>query len=168
MKRETVYRYLQVLEDAKILSRCKRFDMKSRRSINGNEKYYLTDLGIYFARNVDNRINYGPCLENIVFQYAKSLGYQVAVGEIGHLECDFILRGLDNQYAYVQVCRTIDNDNYGPDGKNLTEEREYAPLEQIADGYPKYLLSLDRFLQQRSGVKHKNIEAFILNSETFC
>ena len=168
VKRETVYRYLQVLEDAKILSRCKRFDMKSRRSINGNEKYYLTDLGIYFARNVDNRINYGPCLENIVFQYAKSLGYQVAVGEIGHLECDFILRGLDNQYAYVQVCRTIDNDNYGSDGKNLTEEREYAPLEQIADGYRKYLLSLDRFLQQRSGVKHKNIEAFILNSETFC
>ena len=50
---------------------------------------------------------------------------------------------------------------------NITEEREYAPLEQIADGYPKYLLSLDRFLQQRSGVKHKNIETFVLNSEKF-
>lgn len=167
VKRETVYRYLQVLEDAKILCRCKRFDLKSRKSINGNEKYYLTDLGIYFARNVDNRINYGPCLENLVYLYAKSLGYQIAVGEIGGLECDFILRGSDNQYSYVQVCRTIDNDNFGPDGKNLTEEREYAPLESLPDGYPKYLLSMDRLLQKRSGVKHKNIEAFFLNNESF-
>ena len=167
VKREVVYRYLQVLEDAKILSRCRRFDMKTRKSINGNEKYYLTDLGIYFARNVDNRINYGPCLENIVYQYAKSQGYQISVGEIGNLECDFILRKGDNQYAYVKVCRTIDNDNYDADGKNLTEEREYAPLEKIADGYPKYLLSLDRLLQQRSGVHHENIETFILGSKLF-
>lgn len=167
VKRETVYRYLQVMEDAKLLSRCKRFDLKSRKSINGKEKYYLNDLGIYFARNVDNRINYGPCLENLVFLYAKSLGYQIAVGEIGGLECDFIIRGSDNQYAYVQVCRTIDNDNLGPDGKNLTEEREYAPLESLSDGYPKYLLSMDRLLQRRSGVKHKNIEAFFLNNESF-
>ena len=167
VKRETVYRYLQVLEDAKILCRCKRFDLKSRKSINGNEKYYLTDLGIYFARNVDNRINYGPCLENLVYHYAKSLGYQISVGEIGGLECDFILRGGDNQYAYVQVCRTIDNDNIGPDGKNLTEEREYAPLESLPDGYPKYLLSMDRLLQNRSGVKHRNIETMFLNNESF-
>ena len=54
------------------------------------------------------------------------------------------------------------------ESETIELEEAYAPLEQIADGYPKYLLSLDRFLQQRSGVKHKNIEAFILNSETFC
>ena len=89
------------------------------------------------------------------------------MGEIGGLECDFIIRGSDSQYAYVQVCRTIDNDNLGPDGKNLTEEREYAPLESLSDGYPKYLLTMDRLLQRRSGVKHKNIEAFFLNSESF-
>ena len=76
--------------------------MKSKKSLNGDEKYYLSDLSFYFAQNVDNRINYGPILENIVYNYAKSLGYQISIGKIGKLECDFILRNLQNDY-YKQI-----------------------------------------------------------------
>ena len=41
IKRETLSRYLQILEDAKIISKCARFDMKSRKSLKGEQKYYL-------------------------------------------------------------------------------------------------------------------------------
>ena len=81
-------------------------------------KYYLSDLSFSF-RNTDNRINYGPVLENIVYNYAKSRGYSVSVGRIGKLEVDFpILRDVDTNYCYIQVARTIDNDNYDEDGKH--------------------------------------------------
>ena len=67
IRRETLFRYIKVLEDAKIISTCKRFDLKSRRSLSGEQKYYLADLGFYYANNVDKRNNYGPALENIGF-----------------------------------------------------------------------------------------------------
>lgn len=150
--RETLKRYLDILIDAKILYRCNRFDMKSRKSISGEEKYYLADTGIYFALNTDARINYGPALENVVFTYLKSKGYMVSVGRIGTLECDFIVRR-DQDYAYVQVSRTI--------ADKETEDREYRPFERIKDGYPRYLFTLDELLQKRNGVCHENLTEFL-------
>ena len=167
VRKETVYNYLSILENAKIVSKCTRFDMKSRKSLKGEEKYYLSDLSFYFVNNTDNRIEYGPVLENIIYNYAKSRGYEISVGRIGKLEVDFILRDMDMNYSYVQVARYIDNGNVDENGKNLTEEREYRPLEHARDGYPKYVMTLDRLLQRRSGVHHKNIITFIRNGEMF-
>ena len=67
IKRETINKYIQILVDAKVLYRCSRFDIKSKRSLQREEKYYLADLGFYFALNTDNRINYGPELENVTY-----------------------------------------------------------------------------------------------------
>lgn len=75
-------RYLQIFTDAKILYPCERFDLKSRRSLNGEQKYYLPGLSFYFATNTDNRINYGPVLENMVYLYARSKGYTTSIGKI--------------------------------------------------------------------------------------
>lgn len=159
IKRETLNRYLQILVDAKILYRCKRFDLKSRRSLNGEEKYYLADISIYNTLNTDHRINYGPILENITYTYALGMGYGVSIGRIGQLECDFILRSPTNDYAYVQVSRTIAN--------QATEEREYRALEAIRDAWPKYLLTMDSILQKRNGVIHANIESFMAAEHRF-
>ena len=160
----TIYNYLKILENAKIISKCERFDMNSKKSLNGEEKYYLSDLSFYFSQNTDGRINYGPVLENIVYNYACSKGYKVSIGKIGKLEVDFILRKRSDEYSYVQGARTIDNDNFDENGKNITEEREYRSLERIADGYPKYLITMDKLLQKRSGIKHLNIVDLMLNS----
>ena len=81
--------------------------MKSRRSLSGEKKFYLSDLSFFYALNTDNRINFGPVLENIVYNYARSLDYSVSVGRFGKFECDFIVRGIDMQYAYIQVAYTI-------------------------------------------------------------
>ena len=160
IKRETLARYLQILEDAKIVSKCARFDLKSRKSLRGEQKYYLADLGFYFALNTDNRINYGPVLENIVYRYARAQGRKVSVGRIGKLECDFILWNPQMGYTYVQVAMTIMADR-------ATEEREYRPFQQIRDNYPKYLLTRSDPIQQRDGIIHANIPEFMQEGRTF-
>ena len=160
LKRETLNRYLQVLEDAKLISKCTRFDVKSRKSLAGEQKYYLADLSLYFALNTDNRINYGPVLENIVYRYARSLGYEVSVGRIGKLECDFIMRGRDMGYSYVQVAMTIM-------ASEKTENREYRPLEQIRDNYPKFVLTRADPIQRRSGIIHENVPELIASGLDF-
>lgn len=160
IKRETLARYLQILEDAKIVSKCARFDLKSRKSLRGEQKYYLADLGFYFALNTDNRINYGPVLENIVYRYARAQGRKVSVGRIGKLECDFILWNPQMGYTYVQVAMTIMADR-------AMEEREYRPFQQIRDNYPKYLLTRSDPIQQRDGIIHANIPEFMQEGRTF-
>lgn len=167
VRKETIYRYISILEDTKIISKCRRFDQKSKRSLNGDEKYYLTDLSFYFCNNTDNRIEYGPVLENIVYNYARSLGYDISVGRIGKLEIDFIMRDISGDYSYIQVARYLDNGNVDENGVNLTEEREYRPLESIRDSYSKYVLTMDRLLQKRNGIKHENLIRFISREAHF-
>lgn len=161
IKRETVNRYIEVLINAKIIMPCERFDMKSRKSLSNEKKYYLSDLSFFYALNTDNRINYGPALENVVYIYASSKDYSINVGKIGKLECDFILRDNEMNYSYVQVAYTIL-------ASKETEDREYRSLESITwDNYPKCLLTLDRFLQKRNGIIHANLIDFIKNNKNF-
>lgn len=160
IKRDTLDRYIKALVDAKILYECKRFDMKSKKSLTGEKKYYLADTSFYFATNTDNRINYGPALENIVYIYARSRNYEVSIGKIGRLECDFILRDNNLNYSYVQVSYTINE-------SKETEDREYRPLESIKDNYPKYVITTDYLLQQRNGINHVNLMEFISKKESF-
>ena len=149
IKRETLANYIDILVNAKLLYRCDRFDMKSKRSLQGGEKYYLADTGIYFARNVDATMDYGPLLENAVFTYLKSKDYRVSVGSIGKFEVDFIARRADEGYSYIQVSMTV--------ADKAVEEREYRPFSKVRDNFPQYLLTLDPLPLERDGVTHRNI-----------
>ena len=160
IKRETLSRYITILKDAKILCECNRFDLKSRRSIGGEQKFYLSDLGFYFTTNTDNRINFGPSLENIVYIYARAHGYSVSIGRIGALECDFIFRRGDADYAYAQVAMTITADK-------ATEDREYNSLEKIRDNYPKFVLTRNDIIQRRNGIIHENLPDFMKRCHAF-
>ena len=156
----TIARYIRALLDAKIIYECQRFDMKSKKSLSGEKKYYLADLSFYFVQNTDNRINYGPVLENVTYVYARSHDYSVSVGRIGKLECDFILRDNEMHYSYVQVSYTIAL-------SKETEDRAYKPLEAIKDNCPKYVATLDPLLQQRNGIMHINLVDFMKNGRLF-
>ncbi len=158
--RATVHKYITALVDAKILYECNRFDMKSKKALAGEKKYYLADLSFYFAQNTDNRINFGPVLENIVYIYTRSFDYSVSIGRIGKLECDFILRSIENDYSYVQVAYTIMQ-------SEDTENREYRPLESIRDNYAKYVATTDYMLQKRNGIKHINLMDFMISGSKF-
>ncbi len=156
----TIARYIKALLDAKILYECPRFDMKSKKSLSGEKKYYLSDTGFYYVQNTDNRINFGPVLENITYIYARSHDYSVSVGRIGRLECDFILKDNEMRYSYVQVAYTIAL-------SKDTEDREYRPLESIKDNYPKYVATADSLLQKRNGIEHINLVDFMRKGKDF-
>ncbi len=158
--RATVTRYINTLVEAKVLYECDRFDLKSKKALAGEKKYYLGDLSFFFSQNTDNSINFGPVLENIVYIYSRSLDYSVSVGRIGKLECDFILRDRENNYSYVQVAYTIMQ-------SRETEDREYRVLESIKDNYAKYVVTTDYMLQKRNGIKHVNLMEFMTSESKF-
>lgn len=162
-KAQTARGYIEDLKKAKIIYECNRFDMKSKRALKRDQKYYLADMSIYFSMNTDNSLNYGPTLENLVYLYLVSHEYQVSVGKIGKFECDFICRDTRGDYAYVQVAYTLQ----GPDRKSTARirEREYRPFRMIQDGYPRYIISLDRFRDQQEGVHHINAIDLFLGKE---
>ena len=158
--RATATRYINTLVEAKVLYECDRFDLKSKKALAGEKKYYLGDLSFFFSQNTDNSINFGPVLENIVYIYSRSLEYSVSVGRIGKLECDFILHDRENNYSYVQVAYTIMQ-------SKETEDREYRVLESIRDNYAKYVVTTDYMLQKRNGIKHVNLMEFMTSESLF-
>ena len=155
--RRTIKRYLDILEKAKIIYSCDLFDIKSKSVLKGEKKYYLADLSIYYSQNTDNRINYGPVLENVMYAYLNSKNYKLSVGYIGKFECDFIARTNYDDYYYIQVSKDISNKD--------TEEREYRPFYMIKELYPRYLFTMDMLLQKRDGINHMNIVDFIYNNK---
>lgn len=155
--RRTLKRYIDILEKAKIIYSCDLFDIKSKMVLKGEKKYYLADFSIYYTLNTDNRISYGPILENIVYNYLKSKNYNLSVGKIGKLECNFIARKDFDKYFYIQVSKTIADEK--------VEEREYKPFYEIRNMYPKYLFTSDVLLQNRDGVINVNIADFIYNNK---
>ncbi len=162
-KPSTVRSYIEDLKKAKIIYECNRFDLKSKKALKREQKYYLADLAIYFSMNTDNRLSYGPSLENIVYLYLASHDYQISIGKIGKLECDFIVRDTKQNYAYIQVAYTLHGEN-----ETVTErikEREYRPFRNIRDGYPRYIISLDKYRDQQEGVHHINAIDLFLGKE---
>lgn len=154
----TIEKYIQLLCDAKIIYPCESFDIKSKMSLSGEKKYYLSDLSIYFLYNTDNRINYGPVLENILHNYLISKDYNLSVGKIGKLEVDFIARYQYDNYFYIQVSKNIDDEK--------TVEKEYRPFYEIKDMYPRYLFLLDLIFKDNvDGIKNVNIVKFIAENK---
>ena len=154
----TIEKYINILSDAKIIYPCNTFDIKSKTSLSGEKKYYLADLSIYFLYNTDNRINYGPVLENILHNYLISKGYNLSVGKIGKLEVDFIAKLQNDIFFYIQVSKNIDDEK--------TKEREYRPFYDIKDMYPRYLFLLDLIIKDNiDGIKNVNIAKFIAENK---
>lgn len=162
-KASTVRGYIEDLKKAKIIYECNRFDLKSKKSLKRDQKYYLSDLAIYFSMNTDNRLSFGPSLENIVFLYLTSHDYQISIGKIGKLECDFIARDKNGDYAYIQVAYTLQGEYLK--ATERIKEREYRPFREIRDGYPRYIISLDRFRDKQEGVHHINAIDLFLGKE---
>ena len=108
---------------------------------------------------VDNGLNYGPSLENIIYLYFVSNDYKVSVGKIGKLECDFVVRNPNGDYAYIQV-------TYSMTGNEKVKEREHKPFRELRDGYPRYIISLDKLRDQQEGVHHINAIDLLLGKET--
>lgn len=152
----TIYNYLEFLEEAFVLSKITREDLIGKKEIMGSEKYYLMDLGFYKSQLDEKQRNIGHILENIVYLELKRQGYKITIGKMDNREIDFICRKNDKK-IYVQVSYILTDEE--------TVNREFAPLLDVRDNYPKYVLSMDKINQSHDGIEHVNIIQFLNNPE---
>lgn len=154
---ETLYNYLDWLEESFVIRRISRYDMRGKEVLKTNEKYYLGDVGLLYAIH-GRRDSFVPgILENVVLNNLLSHGYDVKIGKNKETEIDFVVTRKDEK-MYLQIATTMS-------GK-ATREREYAAFAEINDNYPKYILTLDAvFGEERDGIRCANLPEFLLGLE---
>lgn len=151
---DTVISYIEYIKKAIIIYSAQRYDIKGKKLLTTNEKYYTVDLGLRNCIKSSKEIDYNKLYENIVYLELLSRGYEVRVGKTDEYEIDFVAyKG--NDLMYIQVCYLL----AAPE----TVEREFGNLERINDNYPKYVISGDIPDFSRNGIKHYNIIKFLLN-----
>ena len=150
----TVYNYLNALEGAFVLYRVPRYDIKGKEILKTQEKFYLGDISLLYATmGYKDRLIAGV-LENIVFLELKRCGYSVFIGKFDIREVDFIAEK-QGKKMYVQVSYKLDNED--------TVEREFNPLLEIKDNFPKFVVTMDDFWRESvEGVQHLHIADFLL------
>lgn len=151
---ETVIAYIDYIKKAMVVYSAQRYDIKGKKLLTTNEKYYTVDLGLRNCVKASGEIDYNKLYENIVYLELLFRGYDVKVGKTDDYEIDFVAyKGSDT--LYVQVCYLL--------ASTETVEREFGNLERIKDNYPKYVISGDLPDFSRNGIKHYNIIKFLLN-----
>ncbi|QYR63255.1 ATP-binding protein [Fusobacterium animalis] len=151
---ETIYNYLKALENAFIISKVQRYDIKGKNILETQEKYYLSDLGFRNAKLGYQSNDISSYLENIIFLELLRRKYKVNVGKKNNKEIDFIAN-LRDENLYLQVTYLLASPE--------TIEREFSPLKAIKDNYPKMVLSMDNLPESNiEGIKRKRIIDFLL------
>ena len=151
---ETVIAYIDHIKKAMVVYSAQRYDIKGKKLLTTNEKYYTVDLGLRNCVKASGEIDYNKLYENIVYLELLYRGYDVKVGKTDDYEIDFVAYK-SSDILYVQVCYLL--------ASTETVEREFGNLERIKDNYPKYVISGDLPDFSRNGIKHYNIIKFLLN-----
>lgn len=151
---ETVYTYIKALESAFLIHKVPRFDIKGKRLLETQEKYFVSDLGLRHATMGYRDNDIGGMLENVVFLELLRRGWTVHIGKQGSCKVDFAAT-LTDERLYVQVCYILTEDN---------TKREFEPLQAIDDNYEKVVVSTDFLISfNRNGIRQKNIIDFLLD-----
>lgn len=151
---DTIDNYLKMLENAFIIYRANRYDLKGKLFLKTYEKYYVVDTGIRNQLTGLRNTDYGHILENIVYFELLRRGFSVSIGKIGNLEVDFVATKADKKIYYQVSASIMDKD---------TRERELRPLREISDNYEKVILTMDRTIYSDfEGIKNINIIDFLI------
>ena len=151
ISKDTILDYLLYSKNACFIHQAPREDIKGKKVLKHNEKYFLVDHGFYQTKYGEIE-NIGPILENIVYIELLRRGYDVKIGMINEKEIDFVCTR-DKEKIYIQATYKLENDN--------TIEREFSGLAKINDNFDKYVLSMDKIDFSGSGLKHRNIIDFL-------
>lgn len=150
---KTVYECLDYAEETLLMNKVHAYDIRGKRILSRNDKYYLTDLGLGQILNVNKKVQFGAYLENIVYNELIYRGYNVSIGNNNGKEIDFVATK-HNLIEYYQVAYSLQNEE--------TEEREFGAYKNIEDNYPKYVISTDTLDYSQNGIIHKNVIDWLL------
>lgn len=149
---ETIYNYLDWLEKAFVIYRCRRYDLKGKNILKTQEKFYLADQSIRYALYGFNPTSISSMIENLVFFELKRRGYEVYIGKNENKEIDFVAIKRDEK-IYIQACRQLPKES----------DREIANLMEINDHYPKFVVTLDDYASGNiNGIQIVHLADFLL------
>ncbi len=154
----TIKNYLDYLTKSYLVYPVSRYDIKGRRLLTTNDKYYVVDLGL---RNIllgsTPGSDVGHRLENVVFlELLRRNEGEIFIGKNEDCEVDFMVQMTGGERVYYQV-------SYQVNDQPKTLARELAPFYKIRDNYPKFLLTMDLVPEQFDGIKKVNVVDWLLN-----
>lgn len=156
----TVEKYIDYLIESFVFYKVNRFDLKGRKQLATQEKYYLVDVGLLnILVGKERSKDRGHVLENIVYLELSRRGYKIWTGTTRNSEVDFVCKTSTGGIEYYQVAWHLSDES--------TIEREFSSLEKLNDNYPKYLLTTDSFIIERSGIIHLNVYKWLIQSVEF-
>ena len=153
ISKDTILDYLLYSKNACFILPARREDIKGKKVLQHNKKYFLVDHGFYQAKYGEIE-NIGSVLENIIYIELLRRGYDVKIGIINEKEIDFVCHK-NKEKIYIQVTYQLENDE--------TIEREFSGLAKINDNFDKYVLSMDKLDFSGNGLKHRNIIDFLIS-----
>ena len=168
---ETIKRYLDILQDAFILEKSVRYDIRGRKYIDTPSKYYFEDLGLRNATLNFRQLDGGHLMENMIYNELRLRNYQVDVGVVTHdykdaggtsrranLEVDFVCNQGFKRY-YIQSALNMATEQ--------KMEQEQKSLIRISDNFAKMIIvgGLTPSHVNDNGIQIVNIFDFLMNDE---
>ena len=152
----TVGAYVKYLCNAFAFYRVRRYDIRGKRYLTSNDKYYLCDHSFKYARLGTKNADYGRMIENIVAIELMRRGYELYAGTLYKKEIDFVAVRRSEK-LYIQVASSIDDPG--------VFQREIDPLLKIRDAYPKMILTRTRQeAYQYEGVQIVDVADWLANA----
>ena len=168
---ETVSKYLSYFEDAFLINKARRYDIKGKAYIDSPCKYYFEDIGVRNARLGFKEQDRTHIMENIIYNELIVRGFNVDVGVIEHYVKDDEMKTQRIKYEIDFVCNKGNNRLYIQSAyaipNNVKNEQEIRGFKKIDDSYQKIIVTREnrKPLKDDNGILYIGIEEFLLNDK---
>lgn len=169
---KTISKYLECFEDAFIITKSQRYDVRGRKYINTPYKYYFEDLGLRNARLNFRQIDKGHIMENIIYNELLRRGYNVDVGVVEVNKTDENGSRSKPQYEVDFVCNQGSKRIYIQSAfeikDNQKENQERKSLTNISDSFKKIIIvgDVSKPRMDDNGIITMGIYYFLLNEDS--